>query len=130
MPELKPKWHTDDGNDDLEDFAVDMHEWLSLIALGSPRIDPDDHLDPFLSRYTSPGNVNERIELVKISWHGFMCSSWVHRTFVQLIAATAKDAWFAYDVGGFVDTWPTESKLCTILRVPDAQSEYVLWEPA
>lgn len=115
---------------EFEDFATETHEWLSLIALESPRIDPDDQIDSFLSRYSLPSDSTASSYLVKITWRGFLSPSWAHKTFVQALLTTPSDKWFSYSVVGFGESWPGDGKDCTILKLPDAPNEYVLWEVA
>jgi len=131
MPSLKPPTEVDPlYGADFEDYAVDTHEWLSLVLLNSPRINPDDEVDPFLCRYVPPGDSFINSNLVKVTWRGFIPPSWAHKTFVQLLLAFPQDAWFAYSVVGFGDGPLGASKSCTTLKLPDAPNEYVLWEIA
>lgn len=129
-PVLTPPAETNSSYaDDFEDYAVEIHEWMSLIQLSSPRIDPSDKLDPFLSRY-SPGDNLSNSSLVKITWRGFLSPTWAHQTFVQMVLAAPKDAWFVCSVASFVEGSLENCKDCTILKLPDAPNEYVLWEMA
>lgn len=129
IPSLKPPKEVDPSyGADFEDYAVDIHEWLSLILLESPRINSSDNIDPFLSRYVPPGGSFTDSKLVKVTWQGFISASWAHKIFVQLLLAVPQDAWFAYCVVGFGDGPLGESKTCTILKLPDAPKEFVSWE--
>ncbi|KAH8652775.1 ribonuclease P 40kDa subunit-domain-containing protein [Tricladium varicosporioides] len=129
MPHLKPPTETDAAyGNDFEDHATEIQEWLALVLLESPRVNIDDKIDPFLSRYTPPGESFSNTTLVKLTWQGFLSPSWAHKTFVDILLAIPRHSWFAYCVGGFSDTWPGESKNCTILRLLDAPNEYILWE--
>ena len=129
VPCLKPPTvSTFEYNGDFDDFAVDTHEWLSLISLNSPRIDPNDRIDPVMSRYVPPGESTKSIKLVKITWRGFLAPSWVHRMFAQLLLASPSTSWFAFHVCGFGEGWSGRSKDCTILKLPDSPKEYVMWE--
>jgi ribonuclease P/MRP protein subunit RPP40 len=129
MPPINPPKDVDSINgEDLEDFAIETHEWLSLVSLDSPRIDPDNKIDSFLSRYAAPGESRIRSKLVRISWRGFLPPIWVHETFVEALLLTPRDSWLACSVVGFEEGWSCESKDCTILRPPGAPNEYVLWE--
>jgi ribonuclease P/MRP protein subunit RPP40 len=129
LPQLKPPTETITGYaENFEDFAVETHEWLSLISLGSPRINPDSHIDSFLCRYVSPGNPTISSKLVKITWQGFFSSSWAHKLFVQALSTVPREAWFAYYVGGFGESCLGGSKDCTILKEPEGINEYILWE--
>ncbi|QSZ29102.1 hypothetical protein DSL72_003612 [Monilinia vaccinii-corymbosi] len=54
-PAFKPPVDSDSNDDgDFQDFAIETHEWLSLVSLGSPRINSTDNVDRFLSRYDLP----------------------------------------------------------------------------
>lgn len=126
---LKPPTKSSPEYDgDFEDFAVETHEWLSLISLGSPRIDPKDRIDPVLSRYAPPGESTKTSKLVKITWRGFLAPTWAHKMFVQLLLASPNSSWFAFYVCGFGEGWSVRTKDCTILKLPDSPKEYVLWE--
>jgi ribonuclease P/MRP protein subunit RPP40 len=129
MPSIKPPTEVDPSyGADFEDYAVDIHEWLSLVLLESPRINSDDKIDSFLTRYVAPGDSFKDTMLVKVTWQGFMSPSWAHKIFVQMLLAVPKDEWFAYCVVGFGDGPLGESKVCTILKLPDAPNEFVSWE--
>ncbi|KAB8291280.1 hypothetical protein EYC80_009966 [Monilinia laxa] len=128
-PAFKPATESDSNDDGyFQDFAIEIHEWLSLISLGSPRINSTDNVDRFLSRYDPPEGSNIAEELVKVTWTGFISTSWAHNTFVQALLAAPKTSWFSYYVGGFSESWNGESKSCTILKLPDVPNDYVLWE--
>lgn len=129
MPLLKPPTDVDRAyGADFEDYAIDTHEWLSLVLLDSPRIDPDDKIDPFLSRYVPPGDTPTPRKLVKITWRGFISPNWAHKMFVQMLLATPRDQWFGYCVDGFCEGSSGSGKHCTILKLADAPNEYVLWD--
>ncbi|ESZ97010.1 ribonuclease P 40kDa subunit [Sclerotinia borealis F-4128] len=115
-------------NGDLQAFAVEIHEWLSLVSLESPRINSTDNIDRFLSRYDPPEGSETAEELVKVTWIGFISPFWAHSTFIQTLLASPKNSWFSYYVGGFTESWNGESKSCTILKLPDVPNDYVLWE--
>jgi ribonuclease P/MRP protein subunit RPP40 len=128
-PCLKPPTKTNTEYDcGFEEFAVEAHEWLSLISLGSPRIDPHDQIDSLLSRYVPPGDSTKSSKLVKITWGGFMAPSWVHKTFFQLLLASPNNLWFSLHVCGFGEGWSGRTNDCTILKLPDSPKEYMLWE--
>jgi len=131
LPSLKPPTDVDPAyGADFEDYAVELQEWWALILLESPRVSPDDKIDPFLSRYAPPGDPHTNTKLVKLTWQGFLSPTWAHKTFVQIFLAAPQDSWFMYCVGSFSEGISGESKSCTILRLPDAPNEYVLWEVA
>jgi ribonucleases P/MRP protein subunit RPP40 len=132
LPRLQPpEGHRDTYEDDFSDFSVEMYEWISLISLGSPRVELDDKIDPFLSRYAHPAAGEQNLvvtELVKISWKGFASSSWAHKIFVQALLAAKPGTWFCFVVLGFDESIRTGGGDCTILKLPGAQNEYMLWE--
>ncbi|TGO64571.1 hypothetical protein BOTNAR_0086g00110 [Botryotinia narcissicola] len=128
-PKFKPPVENNRNYDeDFREYAAEIHEWLSLISLESPRVNSTDKIDPFLSRYDPPIGSDEAEELVKITWTGFISPTWAHNTFIQALLAAPKNSWFSYYVGGFSDSWNGESKNCTVLKLPDVPNDYVLWE--
>jgi ribonuclease P/MRP protein subunit RPP40 len=129
MLEMKPPPESKSKHDDeFETFATETHEWLSLVSLNSPRIDPEDRIDSILSRYIPPGESLTSSQLVKITWGGFISPSWAHKTFIQTLLASPKNSWFSYSACGFGNGSSQHSKDCTILKLPDCQNEYLLWE--
>lgn len=131
IPPLKPPTETSsEYGEEFEDFVAETHEWLSLISLDSPRITADDQIDSFLSRYVPPGGSSASSNLVRITWRGFLSPLWAHGAFVHALLVVPPKAWFVFSVGGVGEVWSGGSKDCTILRVPDAPKEYLLWEVA
>ena len=113
---------------DFEDFAIETHEWLALVSLSSPRVNPEDKLDSFLSRYAAPAGTSTGSKLVKVTWQGFFSSSWAHRLLVATLQATPAASWFSLFVVSFGSGWSGNRKDCTVLRPPNAPNEYILWE--
>lgn len=130
LPPLKPP--TDPASEFkeelLEEYAVDTLEWLSMISLSSPKINPQEKLVPILSRYVPPGSLDTRTTLIKVTWQGFIPPTWAHKLFVQMLLTVGQDAWFALSTVGFSEGWSGESKDNTILRLCAAPKEYMLWE--
>lgn len=131
MPQLKPVSGVKMADEDpFSDYATDLYEWLSLVTLESPRIDIDDQIDPYLSRYSPPSPEvpdSDIIELVKVKWEGFISASWTHQILVKAILAASAKEWFCLSVMGFSKS-VINSHDCTILKLPDSSKEYVLWE--
>ncbi|KAK0643336.1 ribonuclease P 40kDa subunit-domain-containing protein [Cercophora newfieldiana] len=73
IPLLQPaaEYIESGARDDLESFSTELYEWLSLVRLESPRINPRDDIDPFLCRYHAPDPVTPG-KLCKISWQGYL----------------------------------------------------------
>lgn len=131
LPTLKPPSDSDASyGADFEDYAVEMHEWLSLALVESVRIRSDDNIDSFLSRYVPPGASTTSSTIVKVTWHGFLSPFWARQKFVQALLAAPQDVWFAYYVVGFGESFLGSNRDCTILKLPNAPNEYVLWEVA
>lgn len=118
------------GVDEFAEFTTDIYEWLSLVQLESARVDANDRIDPFLSRYAPPeaSSDSEPERLVRISWSGFLSSSWAHKAFVQSVLATTSKSWFAFSATGFQASMPPGAKDCTILKIPGPSSDLLLWE--
>lgn len=118
------------GVDDFVEFTTDIYEWLSLIQLESPRVDANDRIDSFLSRYTPPEASPDSIpeNLVKVSWSGFLAPSWAHETFVQFVLAASSKFWFAFAATGIQASMAGDARDCTVLKIPGHSSEFLLWE--
>ena len=84
VPILSPA-PASDCDDDFEDWALETYEWLSLVALKSPRIAVSDAIDPFLSRYQVPdGDSGKIFNMVALTWTGFIPASWIMQLFIHL----------------------------------------------
>lgn len=65
---------------------LEIIEWLSLVALNSPRVYSGDMIDPYLSRYEIPQLEKASVaQLVKLSWHGFISPEWVRNLYLQVM---------------------------------------------
>lgn len=83
-PNLSPP-HSSNFDDNFEDWALETYEWLSLVAMESPRIISEDIIDPFLSRYQVPYNDSGKIlDVVTLTWTGFIPSLWIMQLFLYL----------------------------------------------
>ena len=69
---------------DLELEAIDLHEWLGLVGMNSPRVRDGDTIDPYLCRYSVPESESATVNTVKkVTWHGFLPAAWVLRLLLQ-----------------------------------------------
>ncbi|KAI1819894.1 ribonuclease P 40kDa subunit [Xylaria intraflava] len=120
----------DRSRDELDEYATEVYEWLSLVRLESPRISPSDNIDPYLATYALPGNPAEVDEgrLCKISWQGFIPPSWTASILADLIKILPPQAWFSFSTTPFTRSTMNHSADCTIIRPPSSPGEYVLWE--
>ena len=86
MPELDPAKSM--GTDrDFEEWALDTYEWLSLVGMGSPRVQIDDSIDPYLSRYQVSGDSDckrNAVDMVSITWEGLLPKEWIRNLFIKI----------------------------------------------
>ena len=84
LPNLSPP-HSSDSAEDFEDWALETYEWLSLIAMESPRILSEDTIDPFLSRYqVLDGDSGKVLNIVTLTWTGFIPALWIMHLLIYL----------------------------------------------
>ena len=112
---IVPEIPQDMQQDDYE-IATDLLEWTSLALCGSPRIQQHDDIDPYLSRYHVPETTSQRataeastVNLVKISWHGFIPSIFAKDIFLAALKASGT-SWFAMSTVAF------DGRTCTFLQ--------------
>ncbi|KAI1767794.1 ribonuclease P 40kDa subunit [Hypoxylon sp. FL1150] len=129
-PSLKPPPTTLSRGLELEEFATDIYEWLSLLRLGSPRVNADDKIDPYLSGYTVPGDAEDcqTNKLCQISWQGFIPPTWTQQILADVIHALPSKAWFSLSATTFPRGMAKDNADCTILRPPNSIGEYFLWD--
>ncbi|KPM44801.1 hypothetical protein AK830_g1710 [Neonectria ditissima] len=112
----------------LEEAATECYEWLSLIRLGSPRVEAGDNIDPYLSRYQVPGEAEGTVVVCKLSWQGLISSSWFHRLLVCTVATCPSAAWFSLSATCFSKSVPGSGDEVMVLRPPVAEAKYLMWE--
>ena len=84
IPNLNPS-RSSDSHEDFEDWALETYEWLSLIAMESPRVCLEDTIDPFLSRYQVPdGDPGILSNMTILTWTGLIPNCWVRTLFIHL----------------------------------------------
>lgn len=101
-------------DEDGEEDAMEILEWVSLALAGSPRIEVDDRIDSYLCRYQIPGSLDlnappEEQSLVKLHWHGLLPSSLSTKIFLLALQTTG-DKWFAMSATSFDDSTITVLK--------------------
>ncbi|CAK7239156.1 MAG: hypothetical protein STHCBS139747_000584 [Sporothrix thermara] len=126
------------GSDRLEteEAAIELYEWLSLVRLGSPRINAADSIDPYLSRYSVPMSGDNEDpspsvgDVCTLRWRGFFSPTWACQTLLDVLVAVPSSAWLAMSVSGFATSrgLAGESPECTFFRPSDTPREYLLWE--
>lgn len=132
IPPLNPPPAILEGTNrlELDEYATDVYEWLSLVRLRSPRITVGDTIDPYLSRYAVPGSPDDIQEggVCKIRWEGFISPLWTRQLLADIILAVPSKAWFSLSATTFAKSIIADHTECTILRPPDVPGEYFLWE--
>ncbi|KAI1747406.1 ribonuclease P 40kDa subunit [Xylaria castorea] len=120
----------DQTRQELNDYATEIYEWISLVRLESPRVKLLDNIDAYLSTYAVPGDTSKNNEgrLCKISWQGFIPPGWVANTLAELIKTLPPKAWFSLSTTPFSRVAIGYGVDCTIMRPPSSPGEYVLWE--
>lgn len=84
LPDLTTQ-STATANADFEYWAIETHEWLSLVTLGSPRVRKDDIIDPWLCRYAVPESESMSVaEVVLVQWSGLIPAYWIRNLLVEL----------------------------------------------
>jgi len=72
--------------DDHEEEQMQIVEWIDLVRMGSPRLDPNDKIDQYLSRYEIPDAESASVvEVVQVSWRGFVMAEWIRELYVQCL---------------------------------------------
>ncbi|KAM7203414.1 Ribonuclease P 40kDa (Rpp40) subunit domain containing protein [Naviculisporaceae sp. PSN 640] len=135
IPDLKvavdPSLSTSRAREEFEYLATDIYEWLSLVRLQSPRVQPGDQVDPYLCRYEVPGALDGELQqpkLCKITWQGFLPPSWARQTLIYITTLLQSRTWFSFSSTTFSRGLLGDNAECTILRLPGSGGEYLLWE--
>ncbi|KAI0160864.1 ribonuclease P 40kDa subunit [Hypoxylon sp. FL1284] len=115
---------------ELDDFATDIYEWLSLLRLESPRVNVDDKIDPYLSGYTVPGDPDDgqNQRLFRVSWQGFIPPSWTQQILADAVLSLPSKSWFSLSATSFARGITGDSADCTFLRPPNSLGDYFLWD--
>ncbi|KAF5623908.1 ribonuclease P MRP subunit POP1 [Fusarium sp. NRRL 52700] len=119
---------SENDRESLEYFATEVYEWLSLIRLGSSRLEPRDNIDRYLSRYTVPGGDPKESKVCKLSWDGFMSAQWLRGLLMDVLVACPSRTWFSLSATSFSRSVSGNSDDLTILRPPSAAGRYLMWE--
>ncbi|KAL6921649.1 hypothetical protein FSHL1_005618 [Fusarium sambucinum] len=126
--DVDPEILAENNREALEYFATERYEWLSLIRLTSPRVGPQDNIDPYLSRYCVPGDTAKESTVCRITWEGFLPTRWLHSLLMDVLVACPSGAWFSLGATCFSKGVPGISDELTILRPPNAAGRYLMWE--
>lgn len=106
-----------------------MYEWLSLIRLQSPRVQADDKIDPYLSRYQAPEGSTGQANVCKVTWQGFISPDQARKILVGLLTSSPPKSWFSFSATAFSMSVSGSSDEVTVLRPAAAGTgEYLMWE--
>jgi ribonuclease P/MRP protein subunit RPP40 len=93
-----------DIHDEDFEIASEFLEWLTLATMCSPRIQNNDKIDTYLSRYQVPEDVersqHRTQDLVKFQWHGFIPAIFI-RSIVLAALKTSGTGWFGMTARSF-----------------------------
>ena len=136
IPPLKPPLAILEPSNklELEEYAAEVYEWLSLVRLGSPRVAVGDKIDPYLSTYAVPDGLDNDSDgtqegrLCRLSWEGFLPSTWTRELLAEVILAVPSRSWFSLSATSFARSVVGDHAECTILRPPGSSGEYFLWD--
>ncbi|KAF5239434.1 hypothetical protein FANTH_9952 [Fusarium anthophilum] len=126
--DVDPEILSENDRESLEYFVTEVYEWFSLIRLGSSRVEPRDSIDPYLSRYSVPGDDPEESKVCKLSWEGFMSAQWLRGLLMDVLVACPSRTWFSLSATSFSRSVSGNSDDLTILRPPSAAGRYLMWE--
>lgn len=112
----------------LEELAVDLYEWLSMVRLDSPRISVNDNIDPFLSRYRVPGGAQSSGQICKLSWRGFMSAEWLRDVVIDVLHLSSPHSWFSISSTTFAKSLQGGSEELSLLKPPNTSGEYLMWQ--
>ncbi|WZH43440.1 ribonuclease P 40kDa subunit [Fusarium acuminatum] len=126
--EVGPEVLAENDREALEWFATESYEWVSLVRLGSPRVESQDSIDPYLSRYCVPGEATSASKICKLSWEGFMSAPWLRGLLMEVLAACPSGTWFSLSATCFSKSVSGNSDDLTILKPPNAAGKYLMWE--
>lgn len=106
--------------------ATDLLEWIGLLSLRSARVNANDNIDSYLSRYEVPSfaatGSDEPLasrNLVRLRWHGFADPGFM-RAMCIVPVGTSEHHWLAVNVSCF------DGAAYTVLRV--GKEDCVTWE--
>lgn len=102
-----PAFHQGFREDDYES-TTELLEWLTLLISGSRRIEHDDGIDPYLSRYRVPSGIDDSTDvaeqtvqdLVKFHWQGFIPPAFIQNMLLATLKASGAE-WFALSAAAF-----------------------------
>ncbi|KAL2430812.1 hypothetical protein ABEF95_013579 [Exophiala dermatitidis] len=96
--------------EDVQESILDLFEYIDMLALGSPRLDAFDHIDPFISRYRVPDQDQDQdthtnaaaatgisttspsksIQVMTLTWTGLIPIEWILELLCEVIKRSRK----------------------------------------
>ena len=68
----------------FDEHVAEVHEWINLVSLDSPRVHEADTIDPYLCRYDVSETAGTS-RLVCVKWQGLLPAKWVTDLWVQTL---------------------------------------------
>ena len=66
--------------------ALELQEWLGMVALASPRLEASDAVDPYLSLYAVPQAEDARAgDVARVRWKGFLPAAWARDLLLECL---------------------------------------------
>ncbi|EFY84877.1 ribonuclease P protein subunit p40, putative [Metarhizium acridum CQMa 102] len=112
----------------LEERGIDLYEWLSLVRLESARVEPDDKIDPYLSRYCVTGKTSNRLDVCKITWQGFIGTSWLRDLARDVLAVCPRRSWLSIIATSSYCVEMGVNAESVLLRPPGQEDQYLMWQ--
>ncbi|KAF8422065.1 ribonuclease P 40kDa subunit-domain-containing protein [Tirmania nivea] len=90
-----------------KEWALDIHEWLGMVAIDADRIKANDTVDPYLSTYQVPNPSKNPQKVTRLRWRGMIPAGFIHQTWTDLCGLLASKKlpaaveWAAITVHGF-----------------------------
>ncbi|KAJ5762372.1 uncharacterized protein N7511_005754 [Penicillium nucicola] len=112
---------------ELQEQLGFIQEWIAMVRIKSPRVSGEDDVDPYLSRYSAPGN-HVPSDLVSVKWHGFISSRWVMELFLALHRHTKDQSWFSLSVSALGKTAVEGKDGFTLMVIPEENGLAISWE--
>lgn len=112
----------------LEERGTDLYEWLSLVRLESARVEPDDNIDPYLSRYCVTGKTSERLNICKITWQGFIGTTWLRDLARDAVAVCPRRSWLSIIATSSHCVEMGVNAESVLLRPPGQEDQYLMWQ--
>ncbi|QUC23180.1 uncharacterized protein UV8b_07421 [Ustilaginoidea virens] len=114
---------------DHEQKALDLYEWLSLVSLESALVKTGNVTDSFLSRYqhNSRDADQDQIKVCVISWSGLIGSTWFHNLVRDGLMMRRGRSWILINATRCNSLATGGSLELKLLRPCMQEDQYLMW---